>query len=96
MDILQAVSLRGIVPVIKLNRPEDAVPLCGALSRGGLPVAEITFRTAAAEESIRRVHAELPDVLLGAGTVLTCEQVDRAADAGAAFIVSPGLNPRVV
>lgn len=96
MDILEAISLRGIVPVIKLNRAEDAVPLCGALSRGGLPVAEITFRTAAAEESIRRVHNELPDVLLGAGTVLTCEQVDRAAAAGAAYIVSPGFNPNVV
>ncbi len=96
MDILERISLCGIVPVIKLNRPEDAVPLCGALARGGLPVAEITFRTDAAEESIRRVHAELPDVLLGAGTVLTCEQVDRAAAAGAAFIVSPGLNPTVV
>lgn len=96
MDIIKAISLRGIVPVIKVSRPEDAVPLCGALSRGGLPVAEITFRTAAAEEAIRRVHGELPDVLLGAGTVLTTEQVDRAADAGAAFIVSPGLNPTVV
>jgi 2-dehydro-3-deoxyphosphogluconate aldolase/(4S)-4-hydroxy-2-oxoglutarate aldolase len=96
MDILQAISLRGIVPVIKLNRAEDAVPLCGALGRGGLPVAEITFRTAAAEESIRRVHEALPEVLLGAGTVLTCDQVDRAVAAGAAFIVSPGLNPNVV
>ncbi len=96
MDLLSAISLRGIVPVIKLNRPEDAVPLCGALKRGGLPVAEITFRTDAAEESIRRVHQALPDVLLGAGTVLTTEQADRAVAAGAAFIVSPGLNPTVV
>ena len=96
MDLLTAISLRGIVPVIKLNRPEDAAPLCGALRRGGLPVAEITFRTDAAEESIRRVHAELPDVLLGAGTVLTIDQVDRAVAAGAAFIVSPGLNPTIV
>lgn len=96
MDILKEISLRGIVPVIKLNRPEDAVPLCGALARGGLPVAEITFRTAAAEESIRRVHDALPEVLLGAGTVLTCEQADRAEAAGARFIVSPGFNPRVV
>jgi len=96
MDIREAITTRGIVPVIKLNDPADAVPLCGALARGGLPVAEITFRTAAAEESIRRVSAELPDVLLGAGTVLTCEQVDLAADAGAKYIVSPGLNPTVV
>ncbi len=96
MEILKAISQRGIVPVIKLNRPEDAVPLCGALEKGGLPVAEITFRTAAAEESIRRVHDELPNVLLGAGTVLTTEQVDRAVHAGAAYIVTPGLNPAVV
>lgn len=96
MDILQAISIRGIVPVIKVNRAEDAVPLCGALARGGLPVAEITFRTDAAEESIRRVRQALPDVLLGAGTVLTTEQVDRAASAGASYIVSPGFNPRVV
>lgn len=96
MDILKALSLRGIVPVIKLKRPEDAVPLCTALAGGGLPVAEITFRTDAAEESIRRVHAEMPDMLLGAGTVLTREQVDRAKAAGATYIVSPGLNPNVV
>lgn len=96
MHIFQEISMRGIVPVIKVNRADDAVPLCAALARGGLPVAEITFRTAAAEESIRLVHEALPDVLLGAGTVLTCDQVDRAANAGAAFIVSPGLNPTVV
>lgn len=96
MDILQAIALRGIVPVIKLKRPEDAVPLARALSDGGLPVAEITFRTDAAEESIRRVHAEVPGMLLGAGTVLTREQVDRAKAAGATYIVSPGLNPNVV
>lgn len=96
MDVLKAISLRGIVPVIKLKRPQDAVPLCAALSGGGLPVAEITFRTDAAEESIRRVHAEMPQMLLGAGTVLTVDQVTRARDAGAAYIVSPGLNPKVV
>lgn len=96
MDVLKEISMHGIVPVIKVDRAEDAVPLCAALARGGLPVAEITFRTAAAEEAISRVHAELPDVLLGAGTVLTCDQVDRAKKAGAAFIVSPGLNQKVV
>lgn len=96
MDVLRAISLRGIVPVIKLKRPEDAVPLCTALLDGGLPVAEITFRTEAAEESIRRVHAEMPQMLLGAGTVLTVDQVMRAESAGAAYIVSPGLNPKVV
>ncbi len=96
MDFLEKLSLAGLVPVIAINDAEDAVPLCKALSDGGLPVAEITFRTAAAEEAIRRVHEALPDVLLCAGTVLTTEQVDRAVAAGAAAIVSPGLNPEVV
>ncbi len=96
MNILEKLSLAGLVPVIKIDDPEDAVPLCKALSDGGLPVAEITFRTAAAEESIRRVHEALPNVMLCAGTVLTTEQVDRAVNAGAAAIVSPGLNPEVV
>lgn len=96
MEFLEKLSLAGLVPVIAINDAEDAVPLCKALSDGGLPVAEITFRTAAAEEAIRRVHEALPQVILCAGTVLTCEQVDRAVNAGAAAIVSPGLNPEVV
>ena len=96
MEFLEKLSLAGLVPVIAINDADDAVPLCKALADGGLPVAEITFRTAAAEESIRRVHEALPDVLLCAGTVLTTEQVDRAVAAGAAAIVSPGLNPEVV
>lgn len=96
MEFLEKLSLAGLVPVIAINDAEDAVPLCKALADGGLPVAEITFRTAAAEESIRRVHEALPDVLLCAGTVLTTDQVDRAVNAGAAAIVSPGLNPEVV
>ncbi len=96
MEFLEKLSLAGLVPVIAIHDAEDAVPLCKALSDGGLPVAEITFRTPAAEESIRRVHEALPDVLLCAGTVLTTEQVDRAVNAGAAAIVSPGLNPTVV
>ena len=96
MDMLKQLSLAGLVPVIKVKRAEDAVPLCTALKNGGLPVAEITFRTEAAEEAIRLVHAALPDVLLGAGTVLTCEQADRAWAAGAGYIVFPGLNPEVV
>ena len=96
MEFLEKLSLAGLVPVIAINDAEDAVPLCKALSDGGLPVAEITFRTAAAEEAIRRVHEALPNVILCAGTVLTCEQVDRAVNAGAAAIVSPGLNPEVV
>ena len=96
MDMLKQLSLAGLVPVIKIKDAQDAVPLCAALKKGGLPVAEITFRTDAAEESIRRVHEALPDVLLGAGTVLTCDQADRAWNAGAGYIVSPGLNPDVV
>ncbi len=96
MEFLEKLSLAGLVPVIAINDADDAVPLCKALADGGLPVAEITFRTAAAEESIRRVHEALPDVLLCAGTVLTTEQVDRAVNAGAGAIVSPGLSPDVV
>lgn len=96
MEFLDKLSLAGLVPVIAIEDAEDAVPLCKALADGGLPVAEITFRTAAAEESIRRVHEALPEVLLCAGTVLTTDQVDRAVAAGAAAIVSPGLNPTVV
>lgn len=96
MEMIEKLSLAGIVPVIKVEDAADAVPLCKALSDGGLPVAEITFRSAAAEEAIRRVHASLPEVILGAGTVLTTEQVDRAVAAGATYIVSPGINPEVV
>lgn len=96
MDMLKKLSLAGIVPVIKVEDAADAVPLCRALSDGGLPVAEITFRSAAAEQAIKNVHAELPDVILGAGTVISTEQVDRAVAAGATYIVSPGLNPKVV
>lgn len=96
MDMIEKLSMAGLVPVIKVDDAADAVPLCKALSDGGLPVAEITFRTAAAEEAIRRVHAELPEVILGAGTVLTTEQVDKAVAAGASYIVSPGLNPSTV
>ncbi len=96
MEMLERLSLAGIVPVIKVDDAADAVPLCRALAEGGLPVAEITFRTAAAPDAIAAVSRELPDVLLGAGTVLTCEQVDRAVAAGAKYIVSPGINPEVV
>lgn len=96
MDIIKKLSLIGIVPVIALDRAEDASALAGALCRGGLPCAEITFRTDAAEESIRIMHRDYPDMIIGAGTVLTPEQADRAVAAGASFIVSPGLNPTVV
>lgn len=95
-EILDRISKLGIVPVIALNNKEDAAPLAKALCDGGLHCAEVTFRTDAAEESIRIMTKEHPDMLVGAGTVLTTEQVDRAVAAGAKFIVSPGLNPKVV
>lgn len=94
--MLKKISDIGIVPVIKINDVEKAVPLAKALIDGGLPIAEITFRTDAAEEAIRRVTAAFPDMLVGAGTVLTIEQAERAKNAGAKFIVSPGFNPKVV
>ncbi|MCC8162428.1 MAG: bifunctional 4-hydroxy-2-oxoglutarate aldolase/2-dehydro-3-deoxy-phosphogluconate aldolase [Lachnospiraceae bacterium] len=95
-DILKKFQETGIIPVVVLNDAKDAKPLGKALLDGGLPVAEVTFRTDAAEESIRILSETYPDLLVGAGTVLTTEQVDRAVAAGAKFIVSPGLNPRVV
>ena len=85
-----------IVPVIKLDRASDALPLGKALRDGGLPIAEITFRTDAAEESIRALASGMPEILVGAGTVLTIDQVKRAQHAGARFIVTPGFNPTVV
>ncbi len=94
--VLEEIYRIGIVPVIALHDVKDAVPLAKALVEGGLPCAEVTFRTEAAEESIRIMAKEFPDMLVGAGTVLTTEQVDRAVNAGAKFIVSPGLNPEVV
>ena len=86
----------GIVPVCVLDDAKDAAKLGEALCEGGLPCAEVTFRTAAAEETIRVMAKEFPEMLVGAGTVLTREQVDRAVDAGAKFIVAPGLNPDTV
>lgn len=95
-QLLDDLSLLGIIPAIKIQDAGKAVPLAQALKGGGLPVAEITFRTEAAGEAIRRIAQEVPDVLLGAGTVLTVEQVDRAIAAGAKFIVTPGFQPAVV
>ena len=85
-----------VVPVVKINNPKDAVSMGKALIAGGLPCAEITFRTAAAEEAIGLLSRELPELIVGAGTVLTPAQADAAVKAGASFIVSPGFNPRVV
>lgn len=95
-EVLEKIQKMGIVPVVVLNDTKDAKPLAKALCEGGLPCAEVTFRTEAAEESIRIMSREFPDMLIGAGTVLTTEQADRAVEAGARFIVSPGLNSRVV
>ncbi|MDY3909436.1 MAG: bifunctional 4-hydroxy-2-oxoglutarate aldolase/2-dehydro-3-deoxy-phosphogluconate aldolase [Eubacterium sp.] len=94
--VLEQIEKIGIVPVVVLNDAKDAEPLAKALVNGGLPCAEVTFRTEAAEESIRIMSEKYPEMLVGAGTVLTTEQVDRAVAAGAKFIVSPGLNPKVV
>ena len=94
--VLEKIEKIGIVPVVVLNDAKDAEPLAKALCNGGLPCAEVTFRTEAAEEYIRIMTEKFPEMLVGAGTVLTTEQVDRAVAAGAKFIVSPGLNPKVV
>lgn len=95
-EILNKIGLIGLVPVIKLNSPEFALDLGKALLKGTIPIAEITFRTNAAEESIKILSRELPELLVGAGTVTTIEQVGKAKAAGARFIVSPGFNPKVV
>ncbi|MBP1648547.1 MAG: 2-dehydro-3-deoxyphosphogluconate aldolase/4-hydroxy-2-oxoglutarate aldolase [Bacteroidetes bacterium] len=94
--ILENIGLVGIVPVIAIEHAEDAEPLAQALVEGGLPCAEVTFRTKAGREAISRIAKSHPTLLLGAGTVLTVEQVQAAVDAGAKFIVSPGLNRKVV
>lgn len=94
-ELLERFRGIGIIPVVVLNDAKDAAPLGEALMAGGLPAAEVTFRTDAAEESIKILKKEFPDMLLGAGTVLTTEQAERAAAAGAEFIVAPGLNPVV-
>lgn len=95
-NIYEQVENYGIVPVVKLDRVEDAVPLGKALVKGGLPVAEVTFRTACAEEAIKAMSKNIPEMLVGAGTVLTIDQVKQAVGAGSKFIVSPGFNPKVV
>ena len=94
-NIMNELYSIGLIPVIKIENAEDAVPLAKALIDGGLPAAEITFRTASAAEAIKNISEAYPDMLIGAGTVLTTEQVDKAIAAGAKFLVSPGLNPKV-
>lgn len=95
-EVLQTLGKLGVVPVVAIERAGDATALGRALVDGGLPCAEITFRTAAAEEAIRRIATGYPDILVGAGTVLSREQAERAVAAGARFIVSPGFDPEVV
>lgn len=93
----EKISRIGIVPVIKLNHPErDAAPLARALCEGGIPAAEVTFRAAGADIAIQRMKEACPEMIVGAGTVLTTEQIDRAKQAGAEFIVSPGFDPELV
>ena len=94
-EVLNRISQIGIIPVIAIDDAAKAVPLARALVAGGLPAAEVTFRTAAAEDAIRAIAKEVPEMLLGAGTVLTRDQVDRALDAGCTFLVSPGFNPNI-
>lgn len=93
---LEKLSSMRLVPVVVINDVKDAVPLSQALYEGGLPSAEITLRTPAAIDAIKAISCAVPDMLLGAGTVLTIAQVDAAVNAGAKYIVSPGLNPTVV
>jgi len=94
-EMMKTLQKIGIIPVVVLNNAEDALPLAERLVRGGLPCAEVTFRTAAAAESIAKMVKAFPEMIVGAGTVLSTEQADRAIDAGAKFIVSPGFNPKV-
>ena len=96
METIERISQAGIIPVVSIPKLGHALPLAESLIEGGLPCAEITFRTAAAAESIAQIRSRFPDIFLGAGTVLTTEQADTAIDAGAEFIVSPGINPVVV
>ena len=96
-EINKKISAIGVVPVIKLNNPErDAAPLAKALCAGGLPVAEVTFRAAGADTAIRLMKEACPEIIAGAGTVMTTEQIDKAIAAGAEFIVSPGFDPELV
>ena len=95
-EVLMQIRKTGIVPVVVLDDAKDAKGLGQALIEGGLPCAEVTFRTAAAEEAIRTMTREFPELLVGAGTVLTMDQAKRALDAGAKFMVSPGFDPQIV
>jgi 2-dehydro-3-deoxyphosphogluconate aldolase/(4S)-4-hydroxy-2-oxoglutarate aldolase len=95
-EIFNRVAQLGVVPVIAIEKVEAAIPLADALIEGGLPVVEITFRTAAAAEVIRKIAKERPQLIVGAGTVLTSANLEAAKASGAAFAVAPGLNPQTV
>lgn len=95
-NIEEQLKACGVVPVVVLEEEADALPLAKALIEGGLPCAEVTFRTEAAAGAIRQITETYPEMLMGAGTVLTIEQVDRAIASGAKFIVSPGFDPEIV
>jgi 2-dehydro-3-deoxyphosphogluconate aldolase/(4S)-4-hydroxy-2-oxoglutarate aldolase len=96
MDVVTQLGPLGVIPVVKIDRASQAPQMAEALLAGGLPCAEITFRTTAAEESLKQIAASFPEVALGAGTVLTLDQAQRAVQAGARFIVSPGFDRKVV
>lgn len=96
VEIYNKIGEVGIIPVIKLNQVEDAIPLANALLAGGIPVAEVTFRTEAAAEGIATIRREVPQMLVGAGTVLSTEQAIAAVEAGAQFVVSPGSNGKII
>lgn len=95
-EIYNRIGKAAIIPVIKLERVEEAVPLARSLLAGGIPVAEVTFRTSAAAEGIAAIRREVPKMLVGAGTVLTTDQANAAIQAGAQFVVSPGSNGKII
>lgn len=95
-EIYNRIGKAAIIPVIKLERVEEAVPLARSLLAGGIPVAEVTFRTSAAAEGIAAIRREVPQMLVGAGTVLTTDQANAAIQAGAQFVVSPGSNGKII
>ena len=96
MDIVETLGKAGIIPVIVIEKEEQAVPLAKALVRGGLPVLEVTFRTKAAAAAIAAIRREVPEAVVGAGTLLSVEQLHAAKDAGAVFGVAPGFDPLIV
>lgn len=96
MNIIEKIEAAKVLPVAVIDDASKAVPLVDALARGGITAIEVTFRTDATAEAIRRIRSERPDILVGAGTVLNSEQVQSAANAGAQFLVAPGLNPDTV